>query len=73
MFEDLSAQHDVLEAVLAVLDPDAWRNDSGAAGWTVADVVMHLAQPEEFVLASVTGHAAPCWPATATRRHRWMS
>src|SRR2546423_11130490 len=39
-------------------DPGAWRHDSSAAGWTV-DVVLHLAQTEEFVLASVTGHAAP--------------
>src|SRR2546423_14530441 len=39
-------------------DPGAWRHDSSAAGWTV-DVVLHLAQTEEFVLASATGHAAP--------------
>jgi uncharacterized protein (TIGR03084 family) len=59
VFDDLSAEQDALEAVLARLDQDAWHHNSGAAGWTVTDVVLHLAQTEEFVLASITGHQAP--------------
>ena len=59
VFDDLSAEQDALEAVLAALDQHAWDHNSAAAGWTVADVVLHLAQTEEFVLASVTGHEAP--------------
>jgi uncharacterized protein (TIGR03084 family) len=59
VFDDLTAEQDALEAVLAALDQDAWRHASGAAGWTVADVVIHLAQTEEYVIASVTGNEAP--------------
>jgi uncharacterized protein (TIGR03084 family) len=58
VFDDLAAEQDALEAVLAVLDQDAWCHASGAAGWTVADVVLHLAQTEEYVIASVTGNEA---------------
>jgi uncharacterized protein (TIGR03084 family) len=53
VFDDLAAEQDALEAVLAGLDQDAWCHASGAAGWTVADVVLHLAQTEEYVVASV--------------------
>ena len=58
VFDDLSAEQDALEAVLAALDQDVWCHPSGAAGWTVADVVLHLAQTEEYVIASVTGNEA---------------
>ncbi|MGH3973835.1 MAG: maleylpyruvate isomerase N-terminal domain-containing protein, partial [Pseudonocardiaceae bacterium] len=58
VFDDLTAEQDALEAVLAGLDQDAWCHTSGAAGWTVADVVLHLAQTEEYVIASVTGDEA---------------
>ncbi len=53
LFDDLAAEYARLDAVLAVLEPDAWARPSAAAGWTIADVVVHLAQSEEFVLASV--------------------
>ena len=58
VFDDLAAEQDALEAVLSGLDQDAWCHASGAAGWTVADVVLHLAQTEEYVIASVTGNEA---------------
>jgi uncharacterized protein (TIGR03084 family) len=58
VFDDLAAEQDALEAVLAGLDQDAWCHVSGGAGWTVADVVLHLAQTEEYVIASVTGNEA---------------
>ncbi|MGH3720149.1 MAG: maleylpyruvate isomerase family mycothiol-dependent enzyme [Pseudonocardiaceae bacterium] len=59
VFDDLAAEQDALDAVLAAVDEDAWRHASGAAGWTVVDVVLHLAQTEEYVIASVTGGEAP--------------
>jgi uncharacterized protein (TIGR03084 family) len=59
VFDDLCAEQDALEAVLAALNQDAWHHDSAAAGWTIADVVLHLAQTEEFVVASITDHQAP--------------
>jgi uncharacterized protein (TIGR03084 family) len=42
-----------LEAFLADLTDAQWRHPSGCAGWTVADVVLHLAQSEESVVAAV--------------------
>jgi uncharacterized protein (TIGR03084 family) len=54
IFDDLEAEGDQLESVLAGLSERAWRSASAAAGWTVADVVLHLAQTEEAVVASAT-------------------
>jgi uncharacterized protein (TIGR03084 family) len=55
VFDDLAAEQDRLEAILGGLAEAQWLSPSGAAGWTVADVVLHLAQSEESVLATVTG------------------
>lgn len=54
VFDDLAAEQDRLERVLAGLDEAQWRSASGASGWTIADVVLHLAQAEEAVTATVT-------------------
>jgi uncharacterized protein (TIGR03084 family) len=61
VFDDLQAELDRLEAILDGLDDAAWAASSGAAGWTVADVVLHLAQTEEAVAATIAG--AGCRPA----------
>ncbi|MEP6660767.1 MAG: maleylpyruvate isomerase family mycothiol-dependent enzyme [Acidimicrobiales bacterium] len=55
IFADLVAEQDRLEAILDSLDDEAWSAPSGALGWTVADVVLHLAQTEEAVVNSVAG------------------
>jgi uncharacterized protein (TIGR03084 family) len=55
IFDDLEAEQDRIEAFLADLDAQSWRSPSAAGGWTVADVVLHLAQSEEAVVASVGG------------------
>ncbi|MBK5308109.1 MAG: maleylpyruvate isomerase family mycothiol-dependent enzyme [Frankiaceae bacterium] len=55
IFDDLEVEQDRIEAVLAGLDAAAWTSPSGAPGWSVADVVLHLAQSEEAVVASVGG------------------
>lgn len=57
IFEDLAAEQDGLDEVLSGLPEQAWRSGSGAVGWTVADVVLHLAQTEEAVVATVAGDA----------------
>jgi uncharacterized protein (TIGR03084 family) len=44
-----------LQDILERLDGDQWATESGAPGWSVADVVLHLAQSEEGVVATVTG------------------
>ena len=52
IFADLIAEQDRLEAILDALDDNEWDAPSAAAGWTVCDVVLHLAQTEEAVVAS---------------------
>jgi uncharacterized protein (TIGR03084 family) len=53
VLNDLAAEHAQLDAVLTGLEPGQWDAASAADGWTVADVVLHLAQTEEMVVASV--------------------
>jgi uncharacterized protein (TIGR03084 family) len=53
IFDDLEAEQERLGNILDALDEDQWASPSAAAGWTVADVVLHLAQSEEAVAASV--------------------
>ncbi|MGO9164972.1 MAG: maleylpyruvate isomerase family mycothiol-dependent enzyme [Streptosporangiaceae bacterium] len=55
IFDDLEAEQDRLQGILDGLDEVQWASPSAAAGWTVADVVLHLAQTEEAVLASAAG------------------
>jgi uncharacterized protein (TIGR03084 family) len=55
VFDDLAAEQDRLEHILSDLDRAQWTSPSGAAGWTIADVVLHLAQSEESVVATVSG------------------
>jgi uncharacterized protein (TIGR03084 family) len=52
VLDDLRAEEDRLEALLVGLDDAAWRSPSAAEGWSVADVVLHLALSEEMVLAT---------------------
>jgi uncharacterized protein (TIGR03084 family) len=61
--DDLEAEQQRLDAILAGLDARQWATPSLAAGWTVADVVLHLAQSEEAVTFSAA--AAPAAPAPA--------
>jgi uncharacterized protein (TIGR03084 family) len=62
IFDDLAAEQEQLKRVLSGLPADSWLRPSGAAGWTVADVVLHLAQTEEAVVATATGdRGVPDW------------
>ena len=51
----LEEQHSELAALLDALDDEAWQRPTRCEGWTVADVVLHLAQTDELALASVQG------------------
>ena len=53
VIEDFAAEQDHIEALLTKLSPADWLTPSAAAGWTVADVVLHLAQTEEGVAAAL--------------------
>ena len=55
VFDDLAAEQERLAGILGGLDGTRWTSPSGAAGWTIADVVLHLAQSEESVVATASG------------------
>jgi uncharacterized protein (TIGR03084 family) len=55
VLDDLAAEQERLEGILDGLEAAQWMAPSAAAGWTVADVVLHLAQSEESVLTAVAG------------------
>lgn len=62
----LTAQHRELDDVLATLPADGWRRPSRCPGWTIADVVLHLALTDELAAASAAGQlaeVAPEWMA----------
>jgi uncharacterized protein (TIGR03084 family) len=62
----LSAQLDDLAALLAPLGDRDWSRPSRCEGWSVADVVLHLAQSDEMALASVRGTYTEAVAAAAT-------
>jgi uncharacterized protein (TIGR03084 family) len=55
VIDDLAAEHQAIDRMLAGIDDDAWNTPSGADGWSIADVVLHLAQSEEAVVLSTQG------------------
>jgi uncharacterized protein (TIGR03084 family) len=57
IFEDLAAEQARIEALLGSLDDAGWAAPSAAPGWSVTDVVLHLAQTEEAVIASTEGRS----------------
>lgn len=61
----LAAQQADLEAIIAPLDDQGWRAPSRCAGWTVADVVLHLAQTDEMAVASLDGRLAAALDTSA--------
>lgn len=55
IFDDLAAEYERLDGIFAGLSEAEWVSPSAAAGWRVVDVLLHLAQTEEAVTATVTG------------------
>ena len=82
IFDDLAAEQERLEKILLGLDEAQWTSPSGAPGWTIGDVVLHLAQSEERVQATaahqrprtgldaVAGATTDEWAAEMVRRER---
>ncbi|MBV9163780.1 MAG: maleylpyruvate isomerase N-terminal domain-containing protein [Pseudonocardiales bacterium] len=54
----LRAQHEELDSMLGELAGAAWVRPSRCPGWAVADVVLHLAQTDEWAVASTEGRLA---------------
>ena len=65
IFDDLEAEQDRLDDILSGLDRPQWLAESAAEGWTVRDVILHLAQSEEAVVASVNGADLTARPASS--------
>jgi uncharacterized protein (TIGR03084 family) len=55
---DLAAEHHALVAVLSGLSPADWARPSQCPGWTIADVVLHMAQSDEVAWGSARGDIA---------------
>lgn len=55
VFDALEVEGDRIERMLDGLPDEAWATESQCPGWTVSDVVLHLAQTEEAVATTVTG------------------
>ena len=55
VIDDFVAETVRLQGILGLLTPAQWQAESGAGGWSVADVVLHLAQSDESVAASADG------------------
>jgi uncharacterized protein (TIGR03084 family) len=57
VFDALAAEQDAIEHMLSPLGHE-WDRDSTCPGWSVSDVVLHLAQTEEAVVAVLQDDAA---------------
>jgi uncharacterized protein (TIGR03084 family) len=55
VMDDFVAEALRLQGILGQLTQTQWQAESGADGWSVADVVLHLAQSDEAVAASAAG------------------
>lgn len=58
VLDDLEAEHDALDAILAGLDVAAWDVPTPAERWAVRDQVFHLAFGEELAATAVTDRSA---------------
>jgi uncharacterized protein (TIGR03084 family) len=54
LLDDLAAESDQLDALVAPLDADGWRTPTPAAGWDVAHQIAHLAWTDEAAVAAAT-------------------
>lgn len=61
IFDDLEAEHAQLEAMLSTLTEQQWLSPSDADRWSIADVVVHLAQTEESVPLTASQSVSAGW------------
>ena len=62
----LAEQQDELAGFVAGIGEDDWARPSACEGWTVADVLLHLAQTNEMAIGSATGRFAEVQRALAS-------
>jgi uncharacterized protein (TIGR03084 family) len=58
VLDDLAAEGDRLDRLVAGLDDDSWRTPTPAPGWDVATQVAHLTWTDEVALKAATDRAA---------------
>ena len=63
----LARQHEELDGLVADLDEAGWARPSGCPDWTIADVLLHLAQTDEMATASAERRFAEAAAAFAGR------
>jgi uncharacterized protein (TIGR03084 family) len=51
----LAEQQDELAGLVSPLDDEGWARPSACEGWSIADVVLHLAQTNEMAIGSARG------------------
>lgn len=54
IIDDLAAELARIESILAHLDESDWARPSLCTGWSISDVVLHLAQTQEAAAATVS-------------------
>ncbi len=52
---DLEAEQDAIEVMVEGFSVETWLSPSAAAGWSLSDVVLHLAQSEDAVVSTING------------------
>jgi len=72
VLDDYVAEAMRLEGILAQLTEAQWLSQSGADGWSIADVALHLAQSDEGVAASAGG-ASPREGTAAGTVDEWAA
>lgn len=67
LLEDLAAEHQVLDDLVAPLPPEVWVRPSPSLGWTLAHQIHHLDVSEGAALLALTGHSDQVFSPTG----RW--
>lgn len=67
VFDDLDSESAQLESMLESLSAEQWLLPSNATGWSVADVVLHLAQSEESIPLSASIQTEAEWSTDANK------
>lgn len=73
VLDDYVAEAARLEGILDALSEAQWLTESAADGWSVADVVLHLAQSDEGVVASAAGAGRRLGPDAAETSDDWAA
>ena len=67
LLNDLAAEHQVLDDLVAPLPPEMWAKLSPSPGWTLAHQIHHLDVSEGAALLALTGHSDQVFAPTG----RW--